>query len=283
MSKEEIDKLMQNIASSPLKSLENNFSPKKKEKTPEDKSMALFDDLYKITVDNWKPKNFIDYFATKYKQEIGYGYKTTYSSDNIYINKIISFFQSNGMDSKQSTKDFIDWAFDNKSKILKDKKYFILSTITDKINLYFQDEVVPLIEKGEVNRKYQDTTIFNEIQKAELEGKYTEIFCNFGIPISVTYLINYREVKYEDLLITLNKRLEFWQKNNIVEENVKLEKTFKSSIMRSPYIKGFFCLDWRQEFDKFVQQYKYESWWRDEDYKGSTPEEYLKLIKKEKN
>ena len=57
-----------------------------------------------------------------------------------------------------------------------------------------------------------------------------------------------------------------------------MERIFKSSIMSSPYPKGFVALDWREKYNIFTSNYYLEAWWRDEDYRGDPQEKYDVLL-----
>ncbi len=52
-----------------------------------------------------------------YKEKTGGYYKKTYAADNAIFAEIGKFFSSNGLQKQEWTKKFVDWCFDNQSKI----------------------------------------------------------------------------------------------------------------------------------------------------------------------
>lgn len=222
----------------------------------------------------WTSKNFVTYFAREYQSKIGGNYKITFTSDLPVIKQIGDFFESNGLPRNEWTKKLFDWSFDNHDQIIKKYNYFTLLSVFNSVNYFYQDEVLPSVETGLVERDSQDNSLLAEINDLQNKVKPTELFARFGIPITVTYLCNVKGYKLDKVINSLNTR---FSDNKSADIEI-LERIFNSSIINSPYPEEFLSLDWREEFEDLVKFFKTETWWRDKDYKGKPLTKYLTLL-----
>ena len=265
----------------PLQSeLSNPFNSNKRKKkivlNPEDKK----DNTLSNDVTLWTVKSFVDYFADcYYKQNNGY-YKKTYASDNSIFNEIGKFMSSNGLQKQEWTKRFIDWSFENSQTIIKKSGYFLPTTIKNYLNHFYQEEVMPKVEENSIDRSYFESTILEDIKLADEEGKASEIYIRFGIPIASTYFIQIRgfspEVVQKGIENFLNKLAQ-----GDLSSKEKIGLVLQKSVMKSPYPQEFSFLDWRLKFEKFTKSYAKENWWREKDYSGKPLSEYQRLIKRD--
>jgi hypothetical protein len=225
----------------------------------------------------WTPKSFVDYFAKKYQESFDANYRKVYRSDMMLVQNMGDFLVSNGLDRNSWTKKLIDWGFRRRDEILRKEHHFTLQEVLRQINYFYQQEVLPKVEENEIERDTQDTVLLEEIQKADEDGKITEVFVRFGIPVAVTYIVNFRNIPIENIIDATEQRIKLLYNGSTVEKT-QLEKILQSSVIGSPYPSGFMALDWRQMFSSFVNKYKTEPWWRDEDYRGKPLQKYYSLI-----
>ena len=228
----------------------------------------------------WNTKSFVNYFAELYFTQTGGTYKKTYASDNSIFAEIGKFMTSNGLQKQEWTKKFIDWSFQQRELIIKKSGHFLPATIRNYLNHFYQEEVIPKIEEDTIERSYFESTILDDIKEADEEGKSSEIYLRFGIPIASTYYLQYRGFKLE----TVEKGLALFIKSlasGNVESKEKLSQMFQRSIMKSPYPEDFSELDWRVKYKQYCDKYSKENWWREQDYKGKPLSEYNKLLKRD--
>lgn len=226
---------------------------------------------------DWQAKHFAIYFADKFKEKTNGNYHVNYRSDVPPINTVLRRMKSQGLDANEYTKRYIDWLFDNYTRIKKRVTIVAPATLVGFTNEFYQSEVMPLVEKQDIVRNTSDTSLLDEINDAYAEGKIGEIFVRFGIPIASTYFIKLKGVKKEAILKALEERFEKLAGN--IGGKEQLGKILISSILASPYPDDFEFLDWRDTFENFVKPYTFEDWWRDNDYKGVPLDKYQVLTK----
>lgn len=226
-------------------------------------------------VSTWTSKNFATHFARSYHDHLGGNYKITFTSDLPIIKNIGDFFDSNGLNRNEWTKKLFDWSFNNYDQIVKKFNYFTLLSVFNSINYFYQDEVLPQVESGSIERNSQDNSLLDEIESLQANKvKPTEIFARFGIPITVTYLNKVKGYDIEKIVNSLNVR---FADNKSTDIEI-LERIFNSSIINSPYPEEFLMLNWRSEFKSLTNFYRTESWWRDKDYSGKPLDKYFTLL-----
>ena len=275
-----VHKIVTNIMSievPPEGQLVNPFKPKRRqgsqvtlEEMVTKKAPATLPD----NVSEWTNKHFVTYFARKYQSFIGGNYKITFASDLPIIKQIGDFFASNGLDKNEFTKKLFDWAFDNSEQIIRKYNYITLLSVFNSINFFYQDEILPQVESGDVVRDSADTSLLEEINSLQDKVKATELFARFGIPITVTYLVKVKGYDQSKVIASLNVRFGE-RKSSDVEI---LERMFNSSIINSPYPEEFLGLEWRDAFQPLTTFFKTETWWREKDYKGNPLAKYFTLL-----
>lgn len=258
--------------------LSNPFKPKRKT----DKQTSLDQMINRRSpsslpdsISEWTNKNFVTHFARCYQNYLGGNYKITFTSDLPIIKQIGDFFHSNGLDRNEYTKKLIDWSFENQEHIVRKFGYITLQSVLASINYFYQDQILPKVENGDIVRNSNDTSLLKEIEELQKNVKPTELFARFGLPITVTYLCKIRNYEYLKIVSTLHSRFGDEIKPGDVE---LLERIFNSSIINSPYPEGFLAKDWREEFGSLCSMFKTETWWRDNDYKGNYLDKYNSLL-----
>jgi len=277
LSDEELKQLVERIAHNQIPNNGKLVNPLASNNKKNIKQIVLSDaEEFPEDISKWNVSMFVDYFSSKYNKEFGAYYHKTYKQDSLVFKQIMDFFKINALDYKKHTKEFVDWAFNNKKEIIRTEGYFTPQDIFRKINMYYQDEILPSIESGKIERRFIDTTLIEELEKAEKEGKITEIFCRFGIPIGITYLVCYaKKIDEERLVMALKDRIESLYKSGD-KGRAQIIRMYKQSISRSPYPLKFKCLNWRSIFR--TEGFKDETWWRDYDYGGVVPSEYEVIL-----
>ena len=276
-------KIVSRIMSTPVplqSELSNPFNSNKRKKklvlnADDKKDNTLSDD---VTL--WTVKSFVDYFADSYYKKNGGYYKKTYSSDNVVFNEIGKFMASNGLQKQEWTKKFIDWSFENHDTIVKKSNYFLPTTIKNYLNHFYQEEVMPKVEEDSIERTYFESTILEDIKVADEDGKASEIYIRFGIPIASSYFIQIRGISSDIVEKGINNFLSKLAQGDLKAKE-KIGLVLQKSIMRSPYPQEFSLLDWRDKFETFAKLHTKENWWRDKDYSGKPLSEYQRLIKRD--
>lgn len=118
--------------------------------------------------------------------------------------------------------------------------------------------------------------MLDELTEAFSSGKDIEVFEQFGIPITATYMIHIRHVDKDRLIEAIRKRLLILMQNNRSDA----KKIFLKSIINSPYRTDFELLDWRDLYSDILKTFESESWWRDNDYRGSPLKKYREIVNK---
>lgn len=225
---------------------------------------ALINPDYKSLI-QWKPKDYLNYFAILYKEQFNLDYKISFGSDQSIINQIGKFFKSIGMDYRFHTKSFIDWCFGNKDLVLRRCDYFTLLTIKEFINEYIQTVIIE-VKQAPPEMEFDFVGDLNNLFD---QKKMLLALRRYGIPITASYLHyqkNFTEKQIKDNILAL--QLE-------TEDYIRIAK---SSIIRSPYLCDMILCDWRDIFSNY-RQFENENWWRDIDYAGHPHKSYGDLIK----
>jgi hypothetical protein len=231
------------------------------------------------SVESWSARDFVDYFSDIYSHSIGGKYLRTYSSDGAVFSEIMNFMSSNGLQKSIWTKKFIDWCFDNVDYIRKNTDYVYPQNIRPFVNKFYQDMVIPEVEEETIERIHFETTILEDIKQADAEGKASEIFVRFGIPVAATYFICYKNFKPDVVESGLRNLIEKYMSSD-VESKSKILQMFYRSVIKSPYPLGFEMLDWRERFKEYCEKYHEDTWWRNKDYNGKYLSEYDKILRK---
>ena len=187
---------------------------------------------------------------------------------------------SNGLQKQEWTKKFIDWSFENQDTIVKKSNYFLPTTIKNYLNHFYQEEVMPKVEEDSIERTYFESTILEDIKVADEDGKASEIYIRFGIPIASSYFIQIRGISSDIVEKGINNFLSKLAQGDLKAKE-KIGLVLQKSIMRSPYPQEFSLLDWRDKFETFAKLHTKENWWRDKDYSGKPLSEYQRLIKRD--
>lgn len=229
----------------------------------------------KKKIEEWTTKDFVDYFANKFQEVTGGNYRRVYRADGTAFQEMLRFFGSNGLEKNEWTKKFIDWSFARRDTIKRKFGYFDPHSILRVINYYYQDEILPLID-GEKIQRGDETSLLDELTEAFSSGKDIEVFAQFGIPITATYMVHVRNVDRDRLIEAIRQRLLILIQSNRNEA----KKIFLKSIINSPYGNDFELLDWRDLYSDVVKSFETESWWRDNDYRGIPLKKYKEIINK---
>lgn len=232
---------------------------------------------FPIDINAWNSKMFVDYFAKKYQEVTNANYRRVYRSDIMIIQNMGDFLVSNGLDRNKWTKRLIDWAVNNKDEIIRREGHFTLQEVLSQINYFYQQEVLPRVEDDAIERDTQDTVLLEEIQKADAEGRITQVFARFGIPVAITYLVKVRDVDEDAIIDATEQRLKTLCAGSVLDKE-QAEKIFQASIIGSPYPEEFLLLDWRSKFKEYTKPYTKQLWWRPEDYKGKPLAKYYSLL-----
>lgn len=226
-------------------------------------------------VEDWNPKDFVDYFANKFQEVTGGNYRRVYRADGTAFQEMLRFFGSNGLEKNEWTKKFIDWSFSRRDVIKRKFGYFDPHSILRVINYYYQDEILPLIEGNKIQRD-EEISLLDELTEAFSSGKDIEVFEQFGIPITATYMIHIRHVDRDRLIEAIRRRLLILMQSNRSDA----KKIFLKSIINSPYDSNFELLDWRDLYSDILKTFESESWWRDNDYRGIPLKKYKEIVSK---
>lgn len=226
-------------------------------------------------IEDWNPKDFVDYFANKFQEVTGGNYRRVYRADGTAFQEMLRFFGSNGLEKNEWTKKFIDWSFSRRDVIKRKFGYFDPHTILRVINYYYQDEILPLIDGNKIQRD-EESSLLDELTEAFSSGKDIEVFEQFGIPITATYMIHIRNVDRDRLIEAIRQRLLILMQSNRSDA----KKIFLKSIINSPYRTDFELLDWRDLYSDILKTFEAESWWRDNDYRGVPLKKYKEIVDK---
>jgi hypothetical protein len=239
-------------------------------------------DPFDADIQTWTVRTFVDYFAKKWQKETGGNYKKTYTSDQIVFQDIGKFMASNGLEKREWTKKFIDWAFKRRLEITKKSGHFMPQSIRGYLNQFYQDVVMPMVEENKVERTYVETPILEEIKQADEAGRANEIFLRFGIPLAATYFVVTKGYKESTVQKGLDKLIHDLSTGEASDRG-NLELMFQRSIIRSPYPDWFTFKDWRDKYKTYSKRYEEENWWREDDYRGRSLPEYQKLKPNDEN
>lgn len=215
----------------------------------------------------------VDYFCKKYSIIFSKAYKKTLRSDQMAVNSAKSFFELNHLDADKTYKQFIDFSCKNKDLIIKKYKYFTISSINNLLNEFIQY----LMSSKDTSIEYNDDIDFYDDLSIMIKNfSVRDCLVKYGIPLVATYLTKHKNLDSITIKKSILKLLNDIQ-NNDPQGKSKIEIIFKKSILLSPYPKDFEGLDWRNEFNNFVDYYKNEKWFRNNDYKGAINNSYLKF------
>jgi len=247
---------------------------KKRGKKEEQLTLEDVDTKQKQSVEDWNAKDFVDYFANKFQETTGGNYRRVYRADGTAFQEMLRFFGSNGLDKSEWTKKFVDWSFKRRDLIKRKFGYFNPHTILRVINYFYQDEILPLVEGEQIQRTAEENSLIDELTEAFSSGKDIEVFAQFGIPITATYMIHMRDIDKDRLQEVLRQRLMILMKSDRNEA----KKVFLKSIINSPYRTDYEFLDWREMYADIIKNFEMESWWRENDYRGKPLPKYKEIV-----
>lgn len=227
-------------------------------------------------VEDWNVRHLLDYFAERYKQELGKQYRKAFQADQHVFHQVTAFMSSNGLDKMEWSKKLVDWGFDNLERVILHQKHISPQSLLRMVNYFMQEEVMPLVEDEKIERDKYDESLIDEINAAVEAGKRMEIFSRHGIPVGVTYLVNCKKYDEVQTVESFSKFLKDLQKTE--EGRVRIRRMIMASILGSPYPKEFRLLDWRKHFSFVCDAFYSESWWRDVDYSGKPMSKYYALL-----
>lgn len=266
----------------PEGSLKNPFAPKKKEKRQGARQIDLSEMLSKTDslpddIKSWSTRTFVDYFAMRYQEATGGNYRRLYRSDCQVFVQIQKFLGSNGLEKAEWTKKVIDWSFERHDEITRRVGYFTPNSILAMVNYFYQDQVLPQVEEGTLERGVSDTSLVEEMQQAEADGKATEMFARYGIPVTFTYLSAKRGLPLEKLTDILRDRL-ISLLGAGPKERLVVERIFQSSVIGAPYPDEYARRDWREVYEPYTKLFRKEAWWRDVDSGGKPLPKYYAIL-----
>ena len=229
-------------------------------------------------VRQWTTRTFVDYFAKRFQEETGGNYRRIYKADCQVFGQMGKFLASNGLERGEWTKRLIDWGFERRENIAARTGHFTPQGILRLINHFYQEEILPKVEIGEVERfATSDESLLEEIQQADSEGRATEILARYGLPVTLTYFVYVKKLRKEVALAGVGQRLVAMSKGT-PQDREQLERIIHASVIGSPYPKEFLLRDWRTQFPDVAGVFAKETWWRSADYKGKYLPKYASLI-----
>jgi hypothetical protein len=185
--------------------------------------------------------------------------------------------RSNGLESHEWTKQAIEWGFRKREHIKRKRGAFTPHEILSMINYFVQEEVLPKAETGAVVREMGDTSLLDEITQAMDNGKERQVFVDFGIPVTATYMVRIKGFSASVVEAGIRKLLQMLAAGGAIERE-KLARIFQSSVVGSAYPDGFALLDWRDKFRSEVALYINEDWYRSSDYNCKPLPKYYALL-----
>ena len=150
-----VKEIINRILTSPIPADGQLLHPIQSQKRKKDGQLTLGDvptTKERKKIEDWNPKDFVDYFANKYQEVTGGNYRRVYRADGTAFQEMLRFFGSNGLEKNEWTKKFIDWSFSRRDVIKRKFGYFDPHTILRVINYYYQDEILPLIDGDKIQR-----------------------------------------------------------------------------------------------------------------------------------
>lgn len=261
--------------------LKHPIEPKKR-LARQDGQMTLADLVEKksVTPDDvrqWTARTFVDYFAKRFQDETGGNYRKIYKSDGQVFGQAMKFMASNGLERGEWTKKLLDWAFVRRESISVRTGHFTPQSILRMINHFYQEEVLPKVEVGEVERTDSpDASLLEEIQQADAEGRATEILARYGIPVTLTYFVRVKGIREEVAVSGVAQRLTAMAKGT-PQDREQLERIAHASVIGSPYPGEFLLRDWRAIFPE-AAAFSKETWWRKSDYTGAPLPKYMGIL-----
>lgn len=216
---------------------------------------------------SWTPKDFLFYFAAVYNDTFDTQYNLSFESDMKDINIIAKYFKSLGLDFRFHTKKFVDWAFENRSEIIKKYKFITLQTIKRFLNEYVQNNILELGVAEDLSTESYD--FISELNDLYDGSKMLSALKKFGIPIVATFLEHHKNHRVDKIIDNIHSI-------SLSEED--LFRIAKASILRSPYLPDMSLLDWRKVFEKILKHCQNEAWWRSVDYNGAVNKSYRSIL-----
>jgi hypothetical protein len=169
--------------------------------------------------------------------------------------------EANELDRNENTKKFIDWSFANSQIVASKNGVFLLGTIKNHLNGYFQQAILDTREKS------IQVDIFSDIVNLDKNGKTREVFITYGIPLAATYFVSHKNISLKNVIAGLQQLFATFA-NGDNEQKLFISRVIQRSISRGPYIDRFELLDWRDVFKEVIEPFKSELWYREEDFSG---------------
>jgi hypothetical protein len=213
---------------------------------------------------NWKERDFVMYFASRYRARNEVQYNTVFAVEVPVITSLKKYFESLGLDYRVTIKHMIDWGFDNYDMIQERQKYFTLTSVKTFANEFLQSQIFD----SDTKQEEVEYDFVGALDKLFDSKKLLNALRRYGIPIVASYLYYIKDIKVGTIkknILSLNLSKDDWS------------KIAKSSIVRSPYRTAMALQDWRDVFSDKVNRFSNEKWWREVDYKGRGLKSYKKL------
>lgn len=272
MDTKQTRELVDKVMSQPIPNMKTQKAPKRAITTLKEVKLST---NFPDDVETWEAKHFTHYFAAVFHAQYQGHYHANYRADVPAIKTIMKRLKSQGLTEKKWMKDFIDWFFQN-IKSGKKATYITPNSMVSQTNAYYQQKIMPMVETQELERYDDQSNLIEDIKNAYDEGRISNVFKTFGIPIAATFFIRHRQVSEKAVESALLKHLKEQSKKGLAGHEV-LHEICMASLLGSPYPDNFYMLDWRRRFNTVFGQFAFEKWWRDEDYKGTPLNKYKAL------
>ena len=223
-------------------------------------------------VEQWTTKDFVKWFASQCRTRLDIPFSPLYVRDCPLIKTLLADFKKIGRE-KSDLRDFLDWTFEHKDRIVKMKSSFTLNSIRYFLNDFLQaGQDTP---DTEVHHPRRDLMVEMTEEK---RGGMAHMLQKYGVPAVAAYaLAMYRDRTDLDKVER--------QVTRVIDEAVGrgdfefVRLVARSSQDGSPYPSDFPLRDWRVRFAGQWRTSKCHAqpWWQEEDHTGKPLVEYADL------
>ena len=220
-------------------------------------------------VDEWTAKDFVRWFAGQCRKRLDMPFSPLYARDCPMMKTLLADVKGIGR-GKYELRDFLDWTFDHRDRIVREKDSFTLNSIRYFLNDFLQASRDEHEEQPQRPRR----DLMAEMTEERRTG-LAHMLQRYGIPLVVAYaMAAYGETADFDKIVRNVGR--------VLDEAVgKGELEFVRFVARSsqdgsPYPRHFPLRDWRSRWSEVwnVAKCQIQPWWRDDDHEGRPLIEY---------
>jgi hypothetical protein len=189
-------------------------------------------------------------FRNKYAARTGEFLKITKKLESLLFSKICHGLSNNYEFTEKLLDEYLEWCFENYDFFSKKYKAFNLTNIAD---------FAPEWTKDFLNYKCDNNKhIISDLDNIDVSKNVLSFCEKYGIPITITKLINDHGINKEKFINVFNNKLQ--ELTNTKDGLNKLRNILRKTVENSPYSDDYLFCDYKKTLSKYLKYFTSEPW-----------------------